>query len=1050
MRFIRQHMTKKWLMLSIWMCFANVYAHAQFNPNNVGGLRMWLRSDQGIELNGNFVSQWSDQSGSNNHALSSPDAYRPVFTPNAINGLPALSFDGEDDYLQFPEITNVRTVFWVIREHPLATNATSRPLLGWNGGLNFLRGDNMQLWNGQYSAPQVYNGQTRLNGTNVVGSNTLLIPGFNVVSLRTTGDIQASHLTQENNTFYRTWWGDFAEILIYDQPLSDQEIAQIENYLFDKYVPSYQPFADIDRGGSLCDTTLCIPSAFTDVVWNGTMNAPCLNVNASGVYTVSFKDIFQRTYYDTVEVSFAFDNQTVLDTFCLGQTFQWNTSTYSFDYTINGQIVTNTELQEAGSYAIEVMDAQGCAKSFTLELTGDDFAETHHIATQGVYCSGAVLQIAPQLPQDANVIWNNTITEPVIEVTASGEYIVMATNALGCIMYDSLDIVLAGASSVVQLQIDGQCIGTAVSFNTVVVEGENIVSGGWSFGDDNVAQVIEVSHTYESAGNYEVQFTGINASGCESYAAAEVVIHAAPELGITGAGQCSNAPIIFDAVAVSNDGAITSYDWLVNGDFLEGQQIEIITNTSGTLGLVVGATTEFGCFSEVSQNWTVFAPPTVSASASPVCLGELTQMQWDLINSGNGNSGLSVGWYFGDGAQSNQTDPFHYYTYPGSYQATVISTNSSGCSDSTLVNTVVFDLPNADYLISNFCSGEEQQMLDISEAVEGDPIVSWLWTIDNTTQLTGQQPMVTLSELGLHAIKLEVNTVAGCAAQVEQQVPVWPKPSVQFTWSPLIAGAPWEVTLTATADRPVGFAWDFGDETNGNGATVQHTYLENGSYNVIMTGTTPQGCSAALTKTLIVAEPVKDLVVETMELQPTEDGSIIQVRVRNQGNVILEEVLMSWQMGGDAGVIEKWMVDLAPGATAIYTFNSRASVTDAQLPYLCVYAETSPFLVTEVNLTDNAYCKPLQTGGLELLPPFPNPGDERMFIRLISPNSGLAHMQVVDQKGAVVMVFDDLDVSKGFQQFFIDISSLSNGPYQLAIVMGQAKSVVSFLKLARK
>jgi hypothetical protein len=107
-------------------------------------------------------------------------------------------------------------------------------------------------------------------------------------------------------------------------------------------------------------------------------------------------------------------------------------------------------------------------------------------------------------------------------------------------------------------------------------------------------------------------------------------------------------------------------------------------------------------------------------------------------------------------------------------------------------------------------------------------------------------------------------------------------------------------------------------------------------------------------------------------------------------------------------------------------------------------------LVPEINLTDNAYCKPLEIGGLELLPPYPNPGDERMFVRLIAPAAGYAQMHVVDQKGTQVMVFEDLEVSKGFQQFFIDISALSNGSYQLAIHMGQSKSMVSFLKIARK
>jgi hypothetical protein len=199
-----------------------------------------------------------------------------------------------------------------------------------------------------------------------------------------------------------------------------------------------------------------------------------------------------------------------------------------------------------------------------------------------------------------------------------------------------------------------------------------------------------------------------------------------------------------------------------------------------------------------------------------------------------------------------------------------------------------------------------------------------------------------------------------------------------------------------------------------------------------------------------VADPIKDLSIQALQITPSENGSLIQVQVRNNGNVKLDQILMSWQLGGDAPVLETWQASLAPGAIETFTFQSRVSAVSSQYPYLCVYGETSPWLVTEINLTDNAYCKPLESGGLELFAPYPNPGSDRMFIRLIAPSNGMLTMHVIDIKGQEVLQFEELEVSKGFQQFFIDISSLANGSYRLKAEMDFSKSVVSFLKIARE
>jgi len=92
-------LTNKGFILSALLILLALYSHAQSDPDQIPGLEMWLKADSGIVLNGNYVSEWNDQSGNGHHATSAFDVIRPVLHPQSLNNLPAVSFDGVDDFL---------------------------------------------------------------------------------------------------------------------------------------------------------------------------------------------------------------------------------------------------------------------------------------------------------------------------------------------------------------------------------------------------------------------------------------------------------------------------------------------------------------------------------------------------------------------------------------------------------------------------------------------------------------------------------------------------------------------------------------------------------------------------------------------------------------------------------------------------------------------------------------------------------------------------------------------------------------------------------------
>lgn len=77
---------------------------AEFDPNTIGSLKLWLRADKGVTTVDNSsqggshsdVSSWADQSGNKNHATNPNQvpASLPSLKANAIGAQPALRFEG--------------------------------------------------------------------------------------------------------------------------------------------------------------------------------------------------------------------------------------------------------------------------------------------------------------------------------------------------------------------------------------------------------------------------------------------------------------------------------------------------------------------------------------------------------------------------------------------------------------------------------------------------------------------------------------------------------------------------------------------------------------------------------------------------------------------------------------------------------------------------------------------------------------------------------------------------------------------------------------------
>jgi autotransporter-associated beta strand protein len=213
---------------------------AQEVPAVVQGASLWMDANQATSFVYDTtdtlkIIEWKD--ARNNGKVMTANGATPIYTVTDSNlgGKPYVMMDAEE-WFSFTRLSDIRTVFWVVR-----MDATAPFLLGDVGGTsapyyNFHRGNTAYIWNATYISTSIRYGKTFLNHETVDGTVTALpTDAFKMVSLVTTGNVQASTLTKDRTTAGRTGGMSIAELIIFNTALSDSDRFEVEAYLNEKY-----------------------------------------------------------------------------------------------------------------------------------------------------------------------------------------------------------------------------------------------------------------------------------------------------------------------------------------------------------------------------------------------------------------------------------------------------------------------------------------------------------------------------------------------------------------------------------------------------------------------------------------------------------------------------------------------------------------------------------------------------------------------------------------------------------------------------------------------
>ena len=250
-------------------------------------LKFWLRADAGVITNNSGgVVAWNDQSGNFHNASQTDPSATPLWVAGAVNGKPALRFDGVNDHLSVPyapdlAVTGDLSTFFVAEIDDFATfrsvwsetdGGNPRPtdyyLLPDSGLPRALRGGfaNLGSVDGLAAPPtnQFVIAGFEMGGTTLTHYLNGQENGSGEITNRIADGVVSLFVGNRDDSA-TLMKGQIAEIVIYDIGLLDKDRNQIVNYLANKYAVNIvggAPSLTVTRSGNAI--TISWPATATD------------------------------------------------------------------------------------------------------------------------------------------------------------------------------------------------------------------------------------------------------------------------------------------------------------------------------------------------------------------------------------------------------------------------------------------------------------------------------------------------------------------------------------------------------------------------------------------------------------------------------------------------------------------------------------------------------------------------------------------------------------------------------------------------------------------
>ncbi|MEM9821173.1 MAG: PKD domain-containing protein [Bacteroidota bacterium] len=365
------------------------------------------------------------------------------------------------------------------------------------------------------------------------------------------------------------------------------------------------------------------------------------------------------------------------------------------------------------------------------------------------------------------------------------------------------------------------------------------VAWSWDFCDGNTSDEQNPTHNYDCFGDFEVSLTVTNAQGCENTVVINTIQVNQLEAQMADIGISGCAPLDISLEDNSNSiTEITNWLWEIqtpgnNLTFNTADPSFSIADT-GIYDVTLIVTNTLGCMDTTTfaQAIQVGMPPVIEFEAVPV----ETCIEWEIQFTDLSSSFVEEWfWDFGDGNNSTQQNPVHFYTDTGRYDISLVAFHNGCASTLTKDDWVHVMAPVANFNVINFCDEPSKRRFQ-NLSIDADSVI---WDFGIPTSLndtsTAINPEFVYPAPGTYTVTQKVfNGETGCAHTKTEEI-VITNPQAAFTVSTTQGCVPLTIDLIDGSNAAEAWQWSSpgGQLSNPTGQNPQITFDLPGKYSDI-------------------------------------------------------------------------------------------------------------------------------------------------------------------------------------------------------------------------
>ena len=447
----------------------------------------------------------------------------------------------------------------------------------------------------------------------------------------------------------------------------------------------------------------------------------------------------------------------------------------------------------------------------------------------------------------------NTSTDgaPIVNYDNPGAFDVtlIATNSAGADTLTIAGAVQVGAAPTADFDLVQDNLSITLSSLS-----SNADSYFWEFGDGNTSTVPNPTHTYDSAGDYEVSLTVTNACGSDvSVLPVSVAQRPTPLYSTQNSSSgCSPYTVYF---VNESTGDFDSLRWDFPGGMPSTSGIpnpEVIYNTPGQYTVQL---TLFWLEGEEMLSQT----QAVTILESPISGFTYSLDGLAATFTNQSTNATSYTWSFGDGTGSNEENPVHTFPAFGAYEVALLASNGI-CTDTTALEITLQEVLEASFepMPATGCAPLSVLFNNTSTGGSGTTY-QWFFPGGSPATSTDGSPIVNYNNAGIFDVTLIATNNTGTSTLIlSEGIQVGGPPTADFN----LANNDLSITLINLSTGADSYLWDFGDGNTSAFPDPTHTYSSSGEYEVSLTVTNGCGSDVMVVPVTIVQRPVPLYAIE--------------------------------------------------------------------------------------------------------------------------------------------------------------------------------------------